>query len=288
MGVQDVFHPAVISKRHILYRAWRLMHTNRLWSVRIPDKQHICLWFWPALFAALIFSWVYPLLLTLRFTVKYIIGKPAEAVLWVVVMALYWVSHVASVVGRLATPVLQTPVGSRMTIGSLAIMAFAVALCVTPYTNHWFTGIVTTMLVSYLVVDFFFRAAVALFKAIKTVAQVAMQQWYGTPLGGKAQYTFALTASVVIAILAMPIVWFTGPALVTMATLFVMVLAVSLLVIIIKGVQRIGDALDEEDVASSSNGSGSGKKQKRQSVVAAYLSAVFNGVCPEVRFVDAR
>lgn len=290
MDVKRFIHPEEIRKEGLLYRSWHLLLANRIWHAeRVPEKSHICLWFWPALFAALVFRPVaYPVLLALYSAVKYalvrpavFIGRPTCHLLWLVT------GGVARRLGAL----LAVPVGNRMAVGTVFLMALAFALCVTPGVNRWFTGIMAVGVASYLAAEFFIRAVGALFRSFATVGRTLGGQWHAALVSGGGKVRLALAGWVVLALLALPFVWVTGVALRILLFTMLIVAGTAGLLLVIAGIVRASRAVvslarrSERAVRVERPGPTSVRQAKRRSPVRIYLEALVRSACPEVRFV---
>lgn len=282
MDVKQLIHPEEIRKEGLLYRSWRLLLVNRIWHAeKVSEKSHICLWFWPALFAALVFRPVaYPVLLALYSAVKYLlmrptvfIGRPTCSLVWMVT------GGVARRIGAL----LAEPVGNRMTVGTVLLMALALALCLTPGVNRWFTGIMAVGVASYLAAEFFIRCIGALFRSFATVGRALGGQWHTALVSSGGKFRLALVGSVVLALFSLPFVWATGIALRVLLWTGLTVTGI----FVGKGIVRAWQTVARRSLRTVPAGRRPilvSVKQRSPTVI--YLKALWRSACPEVRFVD--
>lgn len=151
MSLKPLVHPETISKSNLLYRGWRHLIQNRLWHGRMPERQNICLWFWPAVFATFVFTPIlYPLLL--------VVVYPVKCVAIAICYAAYYPLKLVYVVLRF---LLRRPIRGfaslcrirlhrRLTVGHLLMLLVGMGLAWVPGVNYWWVGIATVFLVSYI------------------------------------------------------------------------------------------------------------------------------------------
>ncbi len=152
MSFKSLIHPETISKQNLLYRGWRRLIRNRLWHGRVPVRQSICLWFWPAVFGTLIFTPIlYPILIITLLPLKYVcltliwlIGIIFEGVWWGIRSLLSW--PIDAVISFC-----QIKLHRRLAVGHVLMLLAGICLAFLPTVNYWVVGIVTVFLVSYIV-----------------------------------------------------------------------------------------------------------------------------------------
>lgn len=294
MEIKSLIHPQEIRKHGLMYRSWHLLLVNRIWHVeRVPEKSHICLWFWPALFATVLFRPVlYPMMLVLYSIVKYLIVLPGTFFIRLAAMGL-------QKGGRRTSEFLDTPVSSRLTIGSTLLLALAIALCVTPGVNRWFTGIVAVVVASYVVAKTLVRSIAAFFGTLGSLGSAISRQWHAALMSGAGAYRLAFAGSAVGALFSAAFIWFPTIALRTLLTLIAVVVLMAVIILVLEGISRLHKRVEarrwrryapdggmtvearrgsKKDVPARQRGGRSGTRL--------YLAAIVESACPEVQFVE--
>ncbi|MFH1367381.1 MAG: hypothetical protein ABIH38_05400 [Patescibacteria group bacterium] len=295
--IAHVIHPPEIRKKSLLYRGWKVMRQNRCWYTYVPDESHICLWFWPAVFATFVFCPIlYPALLAMkyfakaiRFLFEYGIIWPVEKIAWP------FRKYLFPGFSRMCT----CRVNRFLTFGGLLILIVGLSPLCIPAIRYWYVGVGSVFILSLLGAWLAVSTLGAFFRSIgqlmKKLAEIGGQ---GRILASR-NYVFALIIVAIVVLYVSPIVIFDGwlKHLVVAIIPFivgVIVVFIGVFIGVSAGKDAVEDWHDRREEKREETRTGLGQwpsqravnKVKESNPALLWIKAFLNDICPVVKFVD--
>lgn len=288
MNVKSLVHPETISKSNLLYRGWHRLITNRIWQGKVPKRQSICLWFWPALFGTFIFTPIlYPILLAIYYPSKYAF----LLLLWVVCLLLGGVWKVVRFL--LKRPIqgfislCRLKLHPRLAVGHVLMLLVGVGLAFVPGVNYWVVGVVTVFLVSYIAYWIGFALIATFFRAIWQLLGKLPGLWLTAEKYRGRQTQFWWWMIAVYLLLASPVVLWKAKGVASIYLWIAIfggaILGLAIGLILLRRQMR---RREEEHPSPTRPKPTKPAREPWTKPIAIFLSAKKNEFCPVVEFVD--
>ncbi len=287
MSIKTFIHPETVSKNNLLYRGWRHLIQNRFWHGRVPRRQHICLWFWPALFGTFLFTpLLYPLMLVTIYPLKY-----------AVIAIGYGIYYPLKAIYLLLRFLLSRPIGwladlcrirlrQRLTAGHVMMLAIGIGMAWIPGVNYWWVGVTTVFLVSLLVIWISLSLISAFFRSIWQLLGALPSLWLKSKESNSKQTAFWLWATLLCLALASPVVLWQSKAVSSIYQFIAILLGIVLGLVGVSAYIRYWGKKHPSPEPAPRMRPTRPKRESWTKPIGIFIRAKENDLCPMVEFVD--